>query len=263
MDILLYLGLGAVAGLLGGLLGVGGGIVVVPVLLYTFRAQGFAPEVLTHMAVGTSLATIVVTSISAIRTHHKKGAVDWSLVRILAPSLVIGSIAGSLIAHQMQGRLLEILFGAFAILVSLQMLSGKQASGHSDLPGPAGLWSAGGLIGTGSSIFGIGGGSLTVPYLSWHKVPMQIAVATSSACGLPIALAGTIGFIVNGWHVPEQAASSLGYVYLPALTGIGLSSLIFAGLGAKLAHRLPAATLKKVFAGVLLAVGLEIIFGLR
>lgn len=267
MTILLYLLTGAFAGLLGGLLGVGGGLIVVPALVFSFQAQHFAPEVLTHMAVGTSLATIIFTSISSVKAHHEHRAVRWELVRLIAPGIVIGTLLGATIAHLLQGRTLQLVIGSFAILMGLQMLSGWQPRGKDatppPLPGNAGLATGGGLIGMASAIFGIGGGSLTVPWLGLHGVRMQEAVATSSACGLAIALSGSIGFVLTGRHASPLPEHALGYIYLPAFIGISISSVLFARLGAKLAHRLPAATLKKIFAVLLIIVGSQFVFGMH
>jgi len=267
MTMMLYLLAGALAGLLGGLLGVGGGLVIVPALVFSFHAQQFAPEVLTHMAIGTSLATIILTSISSIKAHHEHGAVRWELVKDIAPGIVLGTLTGAAFAHLLQGRTLQLAIGVFAILMGLQMWAGwKPATKNTTtkvLPGRTGLITGGGLIGTASAIFGIGGGSLTVPWLSHYGVRMQEAVATSSACGLAIALSGTAGFILTGWHAAHLPAYSLGYVYLPAFVGISVTSMLFARVGAKLAHRLPAATLKKTFALLLIIVGSQFVFGMH
>lgn len=269
---LVYLATGALAGLLGGLLGVGGGLIVVPVLVFVFQAQHFPATVLTQMAVATSLATIIFTSISAIRAHHERGAVRWELVRRLAPGIVLGCLVGAEIAHLLDGRVLQLIIGSFALLVGLQMLTGWQpgrrkeeeaAPSGEKLPGPAGLAVGGGVIGMASALFGIGGGSMTVPWLNHAGLRMQQAVATSSACGLAIALAGAAGFIFTGLRATDLPAHSLGYVYLPAFLGISLASLLFARLGATLAHRLPAATLKRIFALLLLLIGSQFIFGLH
>lgn len=265
MTILIYLLAGALAGLLGGLLGVGGGLVIVPALIFCFQAQHFAPEVLTHMAVGTSLATIIFTSISSVKAHHEHQAVRWELVKGIAPGIVIGTLLGATVAHLLQGRTLQLVIGSFAILMGLQMLSGWKPGGKNivALPGSRGLFTGGGLIGVASAIFGIGGGSLTVPWLSHHGVRMQEAVATSSACGLAIALSGTAGFILTGLQTAHLPEYSLGYIYLPAFAGISITSVLFARMGAKLAHRLPAATLKKIFAVLLVIVGSQFVFGMH
>lgn len=265
MEYLLYLCVGAVAGLLGGLLGIGGGLVIVPVLVYSFAAQGFDQSVLTQMAVGTSLATIIFTSFSSVKAHHARGAVRWELVRHIAPGIVVGTLVGAQIAHVLPGKGLQVLIGIFAILMAIQMLTnwrpGSKGAKAPALPGTKGLMVGGGLVGTASALFGIGGGSLTVPWLSYHAVRMQEAVATSSACGMVIAIAGTAGFMVTGWQLPALPGASAGYVYLPAFIGISISSILFARLGVTLAHRMKADSLKRVFAILLIAVGLKMVSG--
>lgn len=262
----LYLLAGAVAGLLGGLLGVGGGLVIVPVLVFSFHMQHFAPEVLTQMAVGTSLATIIFTSLSSIKAHHERGAVRWELVRRIVPGLVTGTLVGAEVAHLLDGHVLQLIIGGFALLMGLRMLAGKTPAREKvehPLPGPAGLAAGGGIIGAASALFGIGGGSLTVPWLTHYSVRMQEAVATSSACGLAIAVAGATGFIITGWQVPALPPHTLGYIHLPAFIGISASSMLFARVGAGLAHRLPAAKLKRIFALLLIVVGCQLIFGMH
>jgi uncharacterized membrane protein YfcA len=261
--LLVYPALGVAAGLLAGLLGIGGGIVVVPALVFAFHLAGFADATLTHLAVGTSLATIVFTSLSAIAEHHRNGAVDWPLVKKLTPWLVAGAIAGAFVADSLSGRALQITFGIFALLMALQMATGWRPGAQSPLPRGGGLALASGSIGTASSVFGIGGGSLTVPWLSWHGVVMQRAVATSAACGFPIALAGALGFVWTGLDAVATPALSIGYIHFPAFIGIVITSVPVALIGARFAHRMPAATLKKLFAIVLAVVGTEFIVGLR
>ena len=261
MSFLYYLVLGCVAGTLAGLLGVGGGLIIVPTLIYIFSQQGISPEILTHMAVGTSLATIVFTSISSVKMHHAHGAVQWHLFQRLALGIVVGSLLGAWVADSLQGVVLQVFIGVFALGVSLQMGLGLQPSETKALPGNTGLMWSGVGIGAISALFGIGGGSVTVPLLTRFSVPIKHAVATSSACGLPIAMAGALGFVMMGWAEPNLPEYSLGYIYLPALAGIVLSSVVFAGLGARLAHYLPAATLKKVFSVVLFFVGVQLLAG--
>jgi uncharacterized membrane protein YfcA len=231
----LYLTLGAGAGIVAGLFGIGGGLTIVPVLVITFQLQGMSEAVLTHMAVATSLATIVVTSISSIRAHHQRGAVRWELVK---PQLILG---------------------IFVLLVTLQMLLNIKPSAGSKPPSTPELATAGVGIGWVSAIFGIGGGTLMVPYLNWRRVVMQQAVATSAACGLPIALMGALTNIWLGWGEDELPEWSLGYVYLPAFIGIVLASYLTAPIGARWAHSLPQAKLKKIFALFLLAASIYFI----
>jgi uncharacterized membrane protein YfcA len=260
--ILLYLLLGCFSGFVAGLFGIGGGMVIVPVLVFSFKAQGLSTSILTHLAIGTSLATIIVTSISAVWAHHQRGAVLWPVVKKLAIGLLIGSVIGAQIAYAIPARELEIIIGCFALLTAAQMFTGwKGKLGDIPLPNTAGLASAGGGIGIASAIFGIGGGTFTVPYLTLHGVKMTNAVASASACGLPIAFAGAVGFIYAGWHESLLPKGSMGFIYLPAFIGISATSLVFARLGAKLAHRLPADTLKKCFACLLVLVGITFIVG--
>lgn len=257
MEFVIYLILGAAAGVLAGLFGVGGGMIIVPVLVYSFQVQGFAPEVLTHMAVGTSLATIAFTSINSIRAHHKRGAVRWEIVRWLTLGILGGSVLGGLTASLLQGEWLQKVIGVFAISMAAQMAFNLQPKASGGVPGKAGLGGAGTVIGWASAIIGIGGGSLTVPFLSWRGLTMQQAVATSSACGLPIAVAGALSFIAVGWHKTLLPEWSVGFVYLPALVGIAVTSMFFARIGARLAHRLPAKVLKRLFALLMFCIGMS------
>lgn len=260
MEFLIYPALGVVAGLAAGLLGVGGGLIIVPVLIYAFASLGFSPDVLTHMSVGTSLATIIITSAGSVYQHHKKHAVLWPVLTWYALGLAAGALAGAKLADIINGRMLQMLFGGFAILIALQMAAGVKPKASRELPGKLGITAVGGGIGAISAIFGIGGGSLSVPFLTWCNVKMQQAVGTSAAGGMPIAIAGALGFVITGWDEPTPEFS-LGYVYLPALLGIAITSVLFAQLGARLAHKLPAATLKKIFAALLVVVGAKLLLG--
>ncbi len=257
MEFALYLVLGAIAGILAGLFGVGGGIIIVPVLVFSFTAQGFSPEVLTHLAVGTSLATIVFTSINSIREHNRRGAVQWNLFIWLAPGILAGAAVGGVTAALIQGPILQKIIGVFAICVALQLALNLTPKNPRPLPKRPELVAAGGIIGWASAIFGIGGGSVTVPFLVWRSVSIQQAVATSAACGFPIAFAGAVVFMSTGWHESQLPEWSLGFVYLPAVLGIALTSMFFARFGARLAHRLPPLLLKRLFALLLTAVGIS------
>ena len=251
----IYLLLGACAGVLAGLFGVGGGLVIVPVLVYVFTAQGFDLNVLVHIAVGTSLATIVFTSLSSIWAHHKRGAVCWSVVYRLTPGIIFGALIGAVIADFMPATVLRRFFAFFEWFVGVQLLLNLQNRATQGMPGTFAMFIAGKLIGVISSIIGIGGGTLTVPFLIWCKVSIREAVATSSAVGLPIALAGTLGFVVMGLQAPISVEGSFGYFYLPAFIGIVLTSIVFAPLGAWLAHRLPSSLLKRLFGLFLIVLG--------
>lgn len=253
----IYMVLGAFAGTLAGLFGIGGGLIIVPVLIFSFGAQGFSPEITAHMAVGTSLATIVFTSISSIRSHHGHGAIRWDIFRPMAVGIVAGALIGAWTAALLSGAALELIIGLFVILVGIKMLFDVNPAPGRSVPGKPGLGAAGAGIGWASAIFGIGGGTLTVPFLSWSNVRMQQAVGTSAACGLPIAVAGAFGSAWAGWNQSALPEYSLGFIYLPALIGIILTSVLFARVGANLAHRLNAKVLKRIFAILLLLVGLR------
>ncbi len=243
---------GAFAGVCAGLFGIGGGMIIVPALVWIFTAYHFPPEVVTHLAVGTSLATIIITSISSLTAHHKRGGVRWEVWRSMALGLVIGSLVGAGIADRINGQALQALIGIGALLVALKMLffSNKEQLGK-PLPPKGVQFGAGTGIGMASSIFGIGGGSLTVPFLNWAGLPMKQAVGTSAACGLPIAIAGALGFAWFGQDVANLPKGTIGFVHIIGFFCISAASFITAKFGAKLAHQLPAATLKKSF-GVLL-----------
>ncbi|HCP56990.1 MAG: sulfite exporter TauE/SafE family protein [Pseudomonadaceae bacterium] len=257
MELLMYLSLGAAAGVLAGLFGVGGGIIIVPVLVLSFKAQGLAPEILTHLAIGTSLATIIFTSINSVLEHHRKGAVLWPLFVWMLLGICLGGQLGSMTAALLNGEMLQRIIGVFALVVAVQMSLQLRPNPSRVVPGKVGLTGAGVVIGWASAIFGIGGGTLTVPFLTWRSVPMQKAVATSAACGLPIAVSGAIGFMWNGWNNPQLPEWSAGFIYLPALAGIAISSMFFARVGARLAHRLSPLMLKRLFALLLFSVGVN------
>lgn len=256
-SVLVYLALGACAGVLAGLFGIGGGLVIVPVLIISFGFQGISEGVATHLAVGTSLATIIFTSLSSMRSHHVKKAVRWDLFRPMLVGILAGAAIGAWTASLMAGESLQALIGVFVILVAVRMLLDRPPKPGRATPGAVGLGVAGAGIGWASAIFGIGGGTLTVPYLSWCNVPMPSAIGTAAACGLPIAVAGALANVVVGWQAEALPAYSLGFVYLPALLGIVMTSVICARFGAELAHRLEVRLLKRFFAVFLLVVGVR------
>lgn len=257
--VLLYLMLGAVAGLLSGLFGIGGGLVLVPVLLWTFDQQGFGNGPIVLMAVATSLATIIVTSYSSIRAHHKLGAVVWPIVYKLAPTILLGSIVGSVIADRLPNEFLKNIFAIYLLLVSVQLAMQYKPQPAAIKQAQSVMLAAGAVIGTLSAALGIGGGTLTVPFLLKCHLPMRNAVAVSSACGFPIALAGTVSYALLGMDSGQLPPGSLGYVYLPAFGGIIASSMLFAPVGAKLVNRLPTQQLKRGFALLLLLVAVKML----
>jgi len=254
-----YFLLGVVAGLVAGLLGVGGGLIIVPALVLLLGLQGIEPVHIVHIAVGTSLATIIITSVSSSWAHHRHGAVQWPVFARLSPGIVIGALIGAIIADYMSATILRRVFGVFELLVALQMITGARPDAHRAVPGAAGLFGAGGIIGSISSVVGIGGGTITVPFLVWCNVSMREAVATSAACGLPIAIAGATGFVITGWNETGLPDGASGYIYWPAFIGIVFMSSLFAPLGARLAHRLRVASLKKIFALLLCVLGIRML----
>ncbi|ENW93568.1 sulfite exporter TauE/SafE family protein [Acinetobacter sp. NIPH 298] len=262
MELIIYLLIGAIAGFTAGLFGVGGGLIIVPILYIVFTQMNYDPNVIMHIAIGTSLATIIVTSISSVMAHHRQGAVLWPVFRNLAPGLVLGSFLGAGIADLMSGQHLQLVIGVFAIWMAYKMFKGAYAVVNSSrhLPSAPIQFAAGGGIGVASAIFGIGGGSLTVPFLNRYGVVMQKAVATSAACGLPIAAAGAVGFMWFGAKEQINVPNTIGYVHIYAFLGISVMSFITAKVGAKVAHRLSPAMLKKCFAGLLVTVGCYFVY---
>jgi len=258
----LYLATGLFAGFLAGLLGVGGGLVIVPALVFIFAAQSFPAEHLMHIALGTSLASILFTSVSSLRAHHAHGAVVWRVVRGISPGIVAGTLLGSLLAAQLSTYFLKVFFIVFLYYVAAQMLLNIKPKPSRQLPGAAGLFAAGGVIGGVSSLVGIGGVTLSVPFMTWCNLKMHQAIGTSAAIGFPIAAAGAVGFLLNGLAASGLPQYSWGFIYLPALAGLVFASVLTAPFGARLAHRLPVAKLKKIFAALLLVLGTRMLVGL-
>jgi len=296
---LMYSSVGVVAGLLGGLLGVGGGLVIVPMLVYCFSLQGVTDERAMHLALGTSMASIVFTSISSTWAHHRRGGIDWVVVRRASVGILCGTFVGTCLVAQVPAQYLKTLFVVFLCYVATHMAIGrkrnpspegdpaaqqlsndKQDNGRCEqpdapirtstgrkaasrsLPGPLGMIGAGGVIGLVSSWVGIGGGTLSVPFLVWHNLPFKSAIGTSAALGFPIAVAGAIGYLYNGAGVPDRPNHSLGYVYLPALAGIAVASVAMAPVGAKIAHAISVDVLNRFFAVLLFAVAARMVFSL-
>ncbi|WP_199065220.1 sulfite exporter TauE/SafE family protein [Chitinimonas sp. BJB300] len=257
-----FLATGCAAGFLAGLLGVGGGLIIVPALVAIFEANHFPPEHTLHIALGTSLASIIFTSISSLRAHHGRGAVQWTTVKGMAAGLALGTFGGAWLAAKIPSLGLKWFFVFFAYVVAAQMLSGFKPKPSRQLPGSSGLACAGGIIGTVSAFVGIGGGSMSVPFLTLCNMPLPAAIGTSAALGLPIALGGLAGYAFNGVGLSHLPAYSLGFVYLPALIGIVVASSLVAPLGATMAHRLPVARLKQCFAGLLILIASRMLYSL-
>jgi uncharacterized membrane protein YfcA len=261
LDILILLTMGALAGLLAGLLGIGGGLIIVPVLALVFAGQGVDAAIIMHLAIGTSLATIVTTSLSSIRAHHRRGAVDWPVFVRITPGIILGSLLGSSLAALLPSDVLRTAFALFMLLVATRMAFDLAPAPHRQLPGRLGTGSVGILIGAVSTLMGIGGGTLSVPFLTWCNMAVRRAVATSSAIGLPIAVTGTIVYMITGWGREVLPPLSLGYINLPAYVGIVAASALFAPLGARLAHSIPERLLKRFFAVFLTVLGLKLLLG--
>jgi uncharacterized membrane protein YfcA len=250
MDIfwLWYLLLGAGAGFLAGLLGIGGGVVQVPLLVFLFSAQGIAPEQVLHLALGTAMASIVFTAASSVRAHQRHRAVDWSIVKRMAVGVAAGVALAAFIAGRAPTRALAIFFTAFVYCAAAQLFFNLRPNAQRALPGTLGMFIAGALVGGISSLVAAGGGLLSVPFLTWCNVRVHHAIGTAAAVGFPLALAGSIGYIANGWGEAGLPSGSLGYIYLPALFWIVLASMPAAPIGARLAHRTPTGKLRKIFA---------------
>jgi uncharacterized membrane protein YfcA len=257
--LLAYMSLGAMVGLLAGLFGIGGGGVMVPVLTMLFVAQGFPPEHLVHMALATSMAAIVPTALASLRAHHRHGAVLWSVVARMTPGILLGTFGATFLASYLPAKPLAIFFSIFMSFVALQLFLDRKPTPSRQLPGTAGLTAAGAGIGGISALVAIGGGSLTVPFLAWCNVSIPVAIGTSAAAGLPVALAGALGYWLNGWQIHGLPQFTLGFIYWPAVLSVASLSLLTAPLGASLAHRLPVKLLKKLFGILSLLLALQML----
>jgi len=249
--------LGIFSGFIAGLLGVGGGLIIVPALLY-FLAGSVDQTVLMHTAVGTALAAIVFTSISSVRAHHQHGAIHWHNFKKLTPTILLGAFSGAMLTKVMSFDFMRVFFALFEFSVAVIMYFGISSSAHVDNLSKW-VWRAiGYVIGLVSAIVGIGGGTMTTPFLTYNNVDIRNAIATSAAVGMPIAIAGALGFIVVGWDV-ESATGNLGFIHAEALISIVVMSVFFAPLGAKVAHSVDGKKLKKFFAIFLAFLGLTVI----
>ncbi len=253
--------LGLCGGFLAGLLGIGGGMILVPFITYMLSHRGVSPDLAVKMAIATSMATIIFTSVSSVRAHHKKGAVRWDLVKGLAPGIVLGSMIGSLgIFALIKGSSLALLFAAFVGFSATQMFLDKKPAAARQMPGLAGQVGAGGVIGLISGLVGAGGGFISVPFMTWCNVAIHNAVATSAALGFPIALANVSGYILASVGMSDLPPYSFGYLWLPALGVIASCSVLMAPVGASAAHKLPVKKLKRVFASVLYALAFYMLY---
>ena len=243
-----YLGIGAAVGFFAGLLGIGGGSIIVPLLVMLFDAQGLPKEQLLHVAVGTGMATIVFTSMASVRAHAARGSIRWDLAARMTPGIVVGGLLGSAVTSVIPRGLFAALFTAVVYVAATHTLLGRVPRPSRQTPGMLGMFAAGFVMSSVSAFAAIGGAFMTIPFLMYCNVPILQAIGTAAAVGFPIALAGSVGYIATGMGVAGLPAPSLGYVYLPALAGIVLASVLTAPLGAALAHRLPTRRLKQIFA---------------
>ena len=257
-----YLGIGVMAGFLAGLLGVGGGTLIVPMLVFVFSAKGFPVEHMMHLSLATAMAAVVFTSVTSVITHHRHGAVDWRVVRAMAPGMVAGALAATMVAGFVPTRPLAAFFTVFMLYAATQMFFNVKPKAARRLPGSAGLFGVGAGIGALSSVLAAGGAFLSIPFLTRCNFPLKRALGTAAANGFPIAVAGTIGYVLNGLRVSGLPEGSLGFVYLPALAMIVVASMPTAPIGARLAHRLPVRRLRAVFSLLLLALALRMLVNL-
>jgi uncharacterized membrane protein YfcA len=252
-DILMLMLCGSISGFLAGLLGIGGGMILVPFMILVFNHLGFNQGVIVHMAIATGMATILFTTSSAIWAHHKHGSIDWKLVASLSPGMIFGGlIGGSELFETLKTSWLSLFFAIFIVYTSIQMLLNKKPTAGRDLPGVIGLFSFGAFAGALSSLVGAGGAFITVPFMLWCNVKPHTAMATSSGLGLPVAMAATLGYMYGSWANPNLPAGSMGFVYLPAVACIVIISIFTAPLGAKMARKLNVAQLKRIFGIILL-----------
>ena len=257
--------LGLATGFLAGLLGIGGGMLMVPFITLILSQRGVSNDLSIKMAIATSMATILFTSISSVRAHHLRGAVRWDLVKRLAPGIVLGAAIASLgVFALLKGSKLALVFGVFVAFSATQMFLDRKPAATRQMPGTAGQLVAGSVIGFLSGLVGAGGGFISVPFMAWCNVAIHNAVATSAALGFPIALANVAGYVIAGQSVAQLPSASFGYIWLPALAVIATCSVFTAPLGARAAHQLPVKKLKRIFASVLYLLGAYMLYkGLR
>ncbi len=257
-----YLAVGAAVGFLAGLLGIGGGAIIVPMLVWVYAAQGFPSAHVLHIALGTSLATIFFTSLASTRAHHQRGAVDWKVARAMAPGILAGSFGAAVTASYLPTRPLAMVFTALAFYAAASILFDIRPARTRDLPGPAGIFAAGAVIGIASSLLAAGGAFLTIPFLVWCNMPVRRAIGTAAANGFPIALAGGLGYIIQGMRVEGLPAGSLGFVYLPAFALIVVTSMLLAPIGTRMAYVLPLKQLRILLGLVLLGLAVRTLVSL-
>lgn len=250
--------LGVLVGFMAGLLGVGGGLITVPLLLFINQAQGMSESHLYKIVLASSMAAMTFTSFSSMRSHHRQGNIDWVVVKSLVPGLLIGAMLGGMLSAQVPDRWLAAVFIAFALYTSMQMFFNWKVAAHRTLPSPMTMMSFASLVGALSAMISAGGGFLVVPFLSWCNVAMKRAIAISAACGFPISVFGALGYLISGWNVPDMPAHTLGWIHWPSALGIAITSIFFARMGANLSSQLPVGTLKRIFAFLLMLIAATI-----
>ncbi len=251
--------LGSFVGIVSGLFGIGGGGIIVPVLTSILLMNDFPIDNVVHIALGTSMATIIVTSFSSFRSHHKKGAVRWDIVKLMIPGIILGTFLATFVASNLNSFVLSICFSVFMAYSALVMFFNKKPKSEKKVFSAPKQVLAGSVIGSLSSLVSIGGGILTVPYLIWQSIDIKKAIGTSSAVGFPIAIAGTIGYIINGWEYTSYDNLMIGFVNLPSLLFIATFSYLTAPIGVSLAHKLPLDILKKLFSLLPLALSIKLL----
>ncbi|MFZ5558296.1 MAG: sulfite exporter TauE/SafE family protein [Pseudomonadota bacterium] len=260
--LLAYVAVGAFVGFFAGLLGIGGGMTMVPFLVFFFTSQGFPVEHVVHLALGTAMASILFTAASSVRAHHRRKSVDWKVARAMAPGVLLGTFGGALIASALSTRALTLFFAVFVYIAATQLFIGLNPKASRRLPGPGVLAGVGAGIGAISSWVAAGGAVMTIPFLLFCNVPLLMAIGTSSALGFPIAAAGTLGYVITGYFESGLPAGSVGFVHLPALAGVVVASVLTAPLGASAAHRMPVKLLRRVFAVFLYILATKMLTGL-
>ena len=250
----------AVTGFLAGMLGIGGGMIMVPLILWIMDLQGIRTPHAQHVALGTSFAVMMFTSFSSALAQHRKQAVRWRVVRNMAPAILIGTLLGAAVARYLPHRGLQLFFIAYALVFAVQTLSRYTPAPTRQLPGALGLNTAGGIIGLISSWVGIGGGSMSVPFMLYCNVPVHHAVGTAAALGWPIAIAGALGYLVSGWSVSDLPPQTLGFWYVPLAAIMATATVCFAPVGVKVAHWLPAAQLKRAVGILMLVIAAQMLY---
>jgi uncharacterized membrane protein YfcA len=251
---------GALVGFLAGLLGIGGGMTLVPVLSALYVAQSLSADHTVHMALATAMASIVFTSSASVREHHRHGAVDWQVVQRMVPGMLLGALLSTVASGWIPQRTLALTFAVIVYAGAVQIFIGRKPSAHASMPGPVPVFAVGTVIGVISGLVSAGGTFLTVPFMLFCGVRMHTAIGTGAAIGIPVAVIGTLGYIISGWRVAGLPAYTLGFVYLPALALLVAGSVITAPMGARAAHKLPVDTLRRVFACLLFVLATKMVW---